>query len=67
MYKNFFNYLGNDKTVIQGYPNLLKYRLFTMYTRKSKDEMKEKIMLMFKTIQKKVIDHYAQWRNMFKK
>ena len=49
IYERIFNYLGKDKTVIQGYPNLLEYRLFTMYTRASEDEMKEKIMSMFNT------------------
>ena len=49
IYERMFNYLGNDKTVFRDYPNLLEYRLFTMYTRASEDEMKEKIMLLFNT------------------
>ena len=41
--------LGKDKTVIPGFPNLLEYRLFTMFTRAADDEMKEDIMLLFGT------------------
>ena len=49
IYERMLNHLGKDKTVFRGYPNLLEYRLFTMYTRASEDEMKEKIMLLFNT------------------
>lgn len=39
--------LKKDITFPQGYPNLLKYRLVSMYTRASTDEMKKKIMALF--------------------
>lgn len=37
------HYLGNDKTEPSGYPNLLEYRLITMYTRATTTPMKEMI------------------------
>lgn len=45
MYERLLNYLGKDKTVFPGYPNLLEYRLFTMYTRAAEDD----IMMLFNT------------------
>ncbi|XP_065893522.1 ATP-dependent DNA helicase RecQ-like isoform X1 [Dysidea avara] len=39
--------LRKDITFPAGYPNLLKYRLITMYTRATTDEMKSKIMASF--------------------
>lgn len=39
--------LQKDLTFPSGYPNLLKYRLVSMYTRASTDEMKEKTMALF--------------------
>ena len=47
MYDKMVKYLGKDKTVIPGFPNLLEYRLFTMYTRAADDEMKDEVMLLF--------------------
>ena len=41
------HYLGEDKTEPSGYPNLLEYRLITMYTRASTIPMKEKIASLF--------------------
>lgn len=49
MYERLLNYLGKDKTVFPGYPNLLEYRLFTMYTRAAEDDMKDDIMMLFNT------------------
>ena len=43
------NHLGKDKTAVRGYPNLLEYRLFTMYTRAAEDHIKDVIMLLFNT------------------
>ena len=39
--------LGRDKTEPPGYPNLLEYRLVSMYTRASTPAMKEIIMSLF--------------------
>jgi len=47
IYGKMLDYLGKDKTVIPGFPNLLEYRLFTMYTRAAEDDMKEDVMLFF--------------------
>lgn len=41
------HYLGNDKTHPSRYPNLLEYRLITMYTRASTTPMKEMIASLF--------------------
>jgi len=39
--------LGKEKTEPPGYPNLLEYRLVSMYTRASTPAIKEIIMLLF--------------------
>ena len=44
IYEWLLNHLGKDKTAVWGYPNLLEYRLFTMYTRAAEDDV---IMLLF--------------------
>ena len=49
IYERLLNHLGKDKTAVRGYPNLLQYRLFTMYTRAAEDDMKDDIMLLFNT------------------
>ena len=41
------HYLGKDKTVPSGYPDLLEYRLTTMYTRASTTIMKKMISSLF--------------------
>ena len=47
LYLNVSRALGKHITYPAGYPNLLKYRLLTMYTRASTDEMKSSIMSIF--------------------
>ena len=47
LYANLVEYMGEDKTEPSGYPNLLKHRMFTMYTRVSTVSMKEKVMTAF--------------------
>lgn len=47
MYSNLIHYLGIDKTEPPGYPNVLKYRLVSMYSRATTPEMKEKIISAF--------------------
>jgi len=39
--------LGKEKTVPPGYPDLLEYRLLTMYTRASTDVMKKEIISLY--------------------
>ena len=41
------HYLDKDKTYPSGYPNLLEFRLITMYTRASTVDMKEMIASLF--------------------
>jgi len=47
LYANLIDHMGVHKTEPIGYPNLLKHRMFTMYTRASTDSMKEKVMAAF--------------------
>ena len=47
LYLNISRSLGKYITYPAGYPNLLKYRLLTMYTRASTDDMKSSIMSIF--------------------
>ena len=47
IYANLIYYMDVNKTDPPGCPNLLKHRLFTMYTRASTPEMKAKVMLAF--------------------
>ena len=47
LYLNVSHMLGKYITYPAGYPNLLKYRLLTMYARASTDEMKSSIMSTF--------------------
>lgn len=47
LYLNVSHSLGKYITYPAGYPNLLKYRLLTMYTRASTDNMKSSIMSIF--------------------
>ena len=47
IYANLIYYMDVYKTDPPGCPNLLKHRLFTMYTRASTPEMKAKVMLAF--------------------
>ena len=47
LYLNVSHSLGKYITYPDGYPNLLKYRLLTMYTRASTDNMKSSIMSIF--------------------
>lgn len=47
LYANIIHCLGNNKTEPPGYPNLLKYRMISMYSRASSPEMKEKVTLAF--------------------
>lgn len=47
LYLHVAHCLGKHITVPVGYPNLLKYRLLSMYTRASRDEMKSSIMTSF--------------------
>ena len=47
LYANLVELMGEAKTEPPGYPNLLKHRMLTMYTRASTDSMKEKVMTEF--------------------
>ena len=47
LYGHLVEHMGEDKTEPPGYPNLLKHRMFIMYTRASTDSMKEKVMTAF--------------------
>ena len=47
LYAMIVQCLGKEKTVPPGYPNLLEYRMLTMFTRASTDNMKEEIMSLF--------------------
>ena len=47
MYSSLIHYLGVNKTEPPGYPNVLKYRVVTMYSRATTPEMKEKIISTF--------------------
>ena len=47
LYLNISRFLGKQITYPAGYPNLLKYRLLSMYTRASTDDMKSSIMSTF--------------------
>jgi len=47
IYDRILYCLGKYKTVIPGYPNLLEYRLFTMYTRAADSDMKDEVMSLF--------------------
>ena len=47
LYLNVYRALGKHITYPAGYPNLLKYRLLSMYTRASTDDMKSLIMSTF--------------------
>ena len=47
MYQAIIQTLGREKTEPPGYPNLLEYRLVSMYTRASTSAMKEIIMSTF--------------------
>ena len=47
IYSSMVQCLGKDKTVPPGYPNLLQYRMLTMYTRASTDDMKKEIMTLY--------------------
>ena len=47
IYANMLYYMDINKTEPPGCPNLLKYRMFTMYTRASTPAMKTKVMSAF--------------------
>jgi len=47
LYAAFIKHLGKDKTEPAGYPNLLQFRLVTMYTRASTDSMKKAVLSAF--------------------
>ena len=49
LYSGIFQLLGTDATEPPGYPNVLKYRLLTMYSRASTNDMKERVISMFCT------------------
>ena len=51
LYTTIVHYLGKQKTTPPGFPNLLEYRLLSMYTRASTDCMKRRIMSLFSTKQ----------------
>jgi len=46
--------LGRDKTEPSGYPNFLEFRLLSMYTRTSKQSVKELVMSLFRQTQSKL-------------
>lgn len=47
LYSTLIKHLGEDKTDPAGYPNLLQFRLITMYTRASTDSMKKAVLSTF--------------------
>ena len=47
IYAHMVHYIDTNKTEPPGYPNLVKYRMFTMYTRASTPAMKSKMMSAF--------------------
>ena len=47
MYSSLIHYLVVNKTEPPSYPNVLKYRVVTMYSRATTPEMKEKIISTF--------------------
>ena len=49
LYDAIIKKLGRAKSEPPGYPNLLEYRLVTMYTRASKSSMKELVMQIFRS------------------
>lgn len=47
LYSRMVRYLGDDKTEPPGYPDLLQFRLLTMYTRASTVAMKQAVLSVF--------------------
>ena len=47
LYAYIFQFLGANVTEPPGYPNVLKYRLLTMFSRASTTDMKEKVIAAF--------------------
>jgi len=47
LYTGIFQILGAEVTEPPGYPNVLKYRLLTMYSRASTTDMKERVIAAF--------------------
>lgn len=47
LYLSLVEYLGVNKTNPPGYPNLVEYRLLSMYTRASTPQMKQIVMSLF--------------------
>ena len=47
LYLSLVEHLGKDKTYPPGYPNLVEYRLLSMYTRASTSLMKQTVMSLF--------------------
>lgn len=47
LYAELIHDLGKDKTDPTGYPNLIQYRLVTMYTRASTTDMKKQVLSLF--------------------